>query len=89
MDEPLFLPAYTAISSMLAYVGMIGILLAFVLETRGRLSSRGLAYLGLMAIGSGLLAIRAAHMREWAFLTLELVWCAAALWAINRRAPRA
>jgi hypothetical protein len=84
MSEPLFLPNYTAISSGLAFVGMVCILLAFVLETQGRMSSRGLLYLGLMSFGSALLAIRAAHMREWAFLVLELVWCAAALWATRR-----
>lgn len=87
MSEPLFLPQLTGVSSAVAYVGMISILAAFVLETQGRLSSRGAVYLGLMAFGSGLLAVRAAHMREWAFLILEVVWFVAAAWALARR-PR-
>lgn len=70
------------LSSTVAYAGMSCILLAFVLETRGRLSSRGSPYLWLMAGGSGLLALRALHSGEWAFLILEVVWCAAALWAL-------
>ena len=73
------------LSSLAAYAGMIFILAAFVLETRGLLSSRGGPYLWLMAVGSGLMAVRAAHSTEWAFLILELVWCAAALWALVGR----
>ena len=83
-----FLPALAPVSAGLAYVGMISILSAFVLETRGRLSSRGATYLALMSLGSALLAIRAAQMGEWAFLILEAVWCVAALvaWWRPRRA---
>ena len=69
-------------SSWMAYAGMSCILIAFVLETRGKLSSRGGTYLWLMTIGSGLLALRAAYSQEWAFLVLEAVWCAAAAWAL-------
>ena len=72
------------ISAWMAYVGMSFILGAFLLETRGRLDSRGSAYLGLMIVGSALLAFRAAHMREWAFFVLEAVWCLAAAWALLR-----
>ena len=74
----------TTATSAMAYVGMFSILAAFVLETRGRLSSRGAAYLGMMIVGSALLAIRAAHMGEWAFLILEAVWCLAAVAALLR-----
>lgn len=75
-------------SSFISYTGMLCILAAFVLETRGVLSSRGALYLGLMALGSALLALRAAHSNEWAFLILEVVWCVAALWALVGRRPR-
>lgn len=71
----------------MAYAGMTCILVAFVLETRGFLSSRSGPYLWLMTVGSGLLALRAAHSTEWAFLILEAVWCAAALWALFGRRP--
>ncbi len=74
----------TAATNTMAYIGMLSILAAFVLETRGRLDSRGGLYLGLMIVGSALLAIRAAHTQEWAFLILEAVWCIAAVAALLR-----
>ena len=70
------------VSEMLAYVGMASILLAFLLETRNALSSKGTIYLLLMAIGSGLLAFRAYLIGEWAFFILEIVWCGAACIAL-------
>ena len=73
--------------SSIAYIGMGMILTAFVLETRGKLSSRGSGYLWLMTLGSGLLALRAAYSREWAFLILEVAWCVAAVWALCGRSP--
>jgi hypothetical protein len=72
----------------MAYAGMLGILIAFVLETRGVLDSRGRPYLWLMAAGSALLAVRATVSREWAFVILEAVWCAAALFALSRPRSR-
>jgi len=76
------------VTELIAYVGMICILAAFVLETRGVWSSRSRAYLGLMMVGSGLLALRAASSREWAFLILEVVWCVAAGLALLPRAQK-
>jgi hypothetical protein len=35
-----------------------------------------------MAFGSGLLAIRAYLISEWAFFILEVVWCGAAVIAL-------
>ena len=70
------------VSESLAYVGMASILLAFLLETRNTLSSKETIYLMLMAIGSGLLAIRAYLIHEWAFFILEIVWCGAACIAL-------
>ena len=70
------------ISELLAYIGMASILLAFLLETRDALSSKGMIYLLLMAFGSGLLAIRAYLISEWAFFILEVVWCGAAVIAL-------
>ncbi len=77
------------LSSLVAYTGMTCILVAFVFETRGKLSSRSSPYLWLMTVGSGLLALRAAHSNEWAFLILEGVWCVAAVWAIGFPRPEA
>ena len=81
-------------SELVAYFGMILILSAFLLETRDILHSKRPPYLILMALGSGLLAVRAYLIDEWAFFILEIVWFAAAalgLWSLGtvliERAP--
>ena len=84
MTAAILLPGYVGLSSTMAYSGMVCILAAFILETRGRLDSRGGVYLWMMTAGSALLAIRAGHMGEWAFLILEAVWCVAAITALLR-----
>lgn len=61
---------------------MICILLAFLLETRNILHSKQPIYLVLMAVGSGLLGVRAFLIDEWAFFVLEVVWCGAAVLAL-------
>jgi hypothetical protein len=64
---------------------MILILSAFLMETRDILHSKAAPYLGLMALGSGLLAVRAYLIDEWAFFILEGAWFAAAalgLWSL-------
>ena len=70
------------LSQSIAYVGMICILLAFLLETRNVLHSKQPIYLCLMAVGSGLLGVRAFLIDEWAFFVLEVVWCGAAVLAM-------
>ena len=69
-------------TEIVAYLGMFLILLAFFLETRNKLHSKGKTYLSLMAIGSALLAIRAFLIEEWAFLILELAWFSTAFLGI-------
>ena len=78
-------------SELVAYAGMILILTAFVLETRDILHSKERLYLIMMAIGSGLLAVRAYLIDEWAFLILEVVWFLAAvlgIWSIVVKVER-
>ena len=70
------------LSEAIAYIGMMSILLAFLLETRDVFHSKQPLYLFMMAFGSGLLGIRAFLISEWAFLVLEIVWCAAAVVAL-------
>ena len=70
------------LSESIAYIGMMSILFAFLLETRNVLHSKQPLYLFLMAFGSGLLGVRAFLIDEWAFLVLEVVWCAAAVLAL-------
>ena len=70
------------LSEVIAYVGMLSILLAFLLETRDVLHSKQPVYLVLMALGAGLLGVRAFLISEWAFFILEVVWCGAAVAAL-------
>ena len=73
-------------SEAVAYMGMILILSAFFMETRDILHSKERPYLILMALGSGLLAVRAYLIDEWAFFILEVVWFAATalgLWSLG------
>ena len=75
-------------SEVVAYLGMVLILTAFLLETRDFLNSKSPTYLWMMAGGAGLLAIRAYLIDEWAFFILETVWFGAAamgLWALSNR----
>tara|TARA_B100000401_G_scaffold415984_1_gene337985 strand:- start:1140 stop:1409 length:270 start_codon:yes stop_codon:yes gene_type:complete len=71
-----------------AYLGMILILSAFLLETRDILHSKSSVYLWMMAGGAALLAVRAYLIEEWAFFILEAAWFGAAamgLWALSSR----
>lgn len=61
-------------TEIVAFAGMVLILIAFFLETQSIIHSKAPLYLLLMAIGSGLLAIRAYLIQEWAFLILEIAW---------------
>ncbi|MDG1524746.1 MAG: hypothetical protein P8Q90_01570 [Candidatus Thalassarchaeaceae archaeon] len=81
-DSTIAFSSLEPITNLASFIGMLCILIAFVLETRGHLNSRGLKYLTLMAVGSAILGIRALHTGEWAFVILELVWMIAALLAI-------
>ena len=74
-------------NEIVAYAGMLLLLSAFFLETRDLLHSKEWPYLVLMALGSGLLAIRAYLIDEWAFFILEVAWFAAAalgLWSLGK-----
>jgi hypothetical protein len=71
------------LSEAIAYIGMMSILVAFLLETRNVLHSKQRLYLLMMAFGSGLLGVRAFLIEEWAFLILEVVWCLAAVVALS------
>jgi len=71
------------VAQAIAYIGMLCILSAFTLETRDVLHSKQPLYLWLMAIGSGLLGVRAYLVSEWAFFVLEVVWFLAAALALG------
>ena len=74
-------------TEIIAYLGMMLILLAFFMETRNVIESKAPLYLLLMAVGSGLLALRAYLIQEWAFFILEIAWfltAVAGLFYLNR-----
>lgn len=70
-----------------AYIGMSMVVIAFALETRGRVSSRSTLYLASMAVGQILLGARAYDTGEWPFVFLSIIWAGVALLAIAK--PRA
>jgi len=67
-----------------AYAGMLLIIAAFSMETRGRISSRSIWYLGSMAFGQILLGLRAYDTGEWPFAILSAIWAGVAFSAILR-----
>ena len=66
-------------SETVAFLGMFLILCAFFLETQNIIHSKASSYLMLMAIGSGILAVRAYLIEEWAFFILEVAWFVTAM----------
>jgi hypothetical protein len=72
-------------TEIVAFIGMLLILSAFFLETQSMIHSKAPLYLLLMATGSGLLAIRAYLIEEWAFLILEIAWFLTAMTGLFTR----
>ena len=70
--------------------GSLLILLAFVAAQRGALTADSRSYLLLNLVGSTILAILAAHERQWGFLLLETCWALASGQGLIQRlsAPR-
>jgi len=54
--------------------GSLLVLAGFALAQWGAISVTSRSYLTLNTIGSGILAIEAAHGEQWGFLLLEGVW---------------
>jgi len=76
-------------SETVAFLGMFLILCAFFLETQSIIHSKASSYLLLMAIGSGILAIRAYLIEEWAFFILEVAWFITAMLGFFTRSKTA
>jgi hypothetical protein len=62
--------------------GSLLILIAFAAAQRGALSATSRSYLVLNLVGSTILAILAAHERQWGFLLLEFCWAVVSGWAL-------
>jgi hypothetical protein len=70
---------------VLSAFGAAGILLAFwALQTK-RMRPDQARYQLLNLVGAALLATAAAMTEGWAFVVLNTVWAAVALWALIRR----
>ena len=65
-------------------VGFLLLVVAYLMNQRGRLAADGAVYLGLNASGAFLLAAYSVHIREWVFVGLEGFWCLASLYAWGR-----
>ena len=68
--------------------GSLLILIPFTLTQTGRLTTASPRYLTLNLLGSTILAIDAAHGRQWGFLLLEAVWALVSMLALIRLVER-
>jgi hypothetical protein len=66
-------------------LGSVLILIAFAGAQRGTLSARSYRYLLLNFVGSAVLAVLAAHDRQWGFLLLEFSWATVSGWGLVQR----
>jgi hypothetical protein len=76
------------LADVLQIVGAILILTAYLLAQFRSLSTDTVFYLGLNAVGGGILAGLAASSHLWGFLLLEFVWSVVAVCALAARAVR-
>ena len=79
-------------AQLVQILGSLLVLTAFAAAQRGALSTESRAYLGpnligsvVLAIGSVVLAVLAAHERQWGFLLLEAVWALVSAWSLVGR----
>ena len=75
----------TVASETISFLGMFFILVAFFMETQNLIHSKASSYLFLMALGSGILAVRAYLISEWAFFILEIAWFLTAVLGFFKR----
>lgn len=66
--------------------GAVVILVAYLLNLRGRLLPTSYPYLALNLAGSATLAVIAALQLNWGFLLLEGVWSLVSAWGLLQRA---
>lgn len=77
-----------AASQIVQLVGSLFILVPFVLAQRGRVLPSARGYVLANLVGSTVLAVDAAHGRQWGFLLLEGVWAVVSFASlVSRRTP--
>jgi hypothetical protein len=72
---------------VLQILGSLAILCAFGLAQAGRISTRGLTYLVVNALGAVALGLPAVVTGQWGFVLLEAAWLLISLYGLVRR-PR-
>jgi hypothetical protein len=73
------------VAQLVQILGSLLVLTAFAAAQRGALSPDSRAYLALNLVGSVVLAVLAAHERQWGFLLLEAVWALVSAWSLIGR----
>jgi hypothetical protein len=73
------------VAQLVQILGSLLVLTAFAAAQRGALSPDSRAYLALNLVGSAVLAVLAAHERQWGFLLLEAVWALVSAWSLIGR----
>jgi hypothetical protein len=69
-------------SDVVGSVGVSLLLLAFLLQLRGRLQAGSVKYALLNAIGAGLACLASAMLPYWPFVILEGTWTLVSAWAL-------
>lgn len=76
------------INQLVQVVGSLLLLVAFGLNTSGRLKASALPYLLVNLIAAALLAVTAVVAHQWGFVLLETVWGAVAAVGLWREARK-
>jgi hypothetical protein len=75
-------------SQSVPVLGALLVLVPFAWSQLGPLTVGSVAYLGLNATGSGLLAVAAYSGHQWGFLMLELTWAIVSCGGLLKRSSR-
>lgn len=67
----------------LSVAGMLGLVVAYLLNQRGYWKPDSVRYLLCNVVGSGLLALYSVVIGEWVFVGLEGFWCLASVNALR------